>query len=87
MTGSIQGLTFAGHRIDGLIGRGGMGEVYRALHVGLQRTVALKVVAPTLAEEEAVHERFRRECRLAASLTTRPRSRSTRRASTTAGCT
>src|SRR4051794_41981678 len=45
-----------------------MGEVYRALHVGLQRTVALKVVAPMLAEEKAVHERFRRECRLAASL-------------------
>jgi serine/threonine protein kinase len=68
VTGLDPGSEFAGHRIEGLIGRGGMGEVYRALHVGLDRTVALKVVAPMLAEEQAVHERFRRECRLAASL-------------------
>jgi DNA-binding beta-propeller fold protein YncE len=68
VTGLDPGSEFAGHRIEGLIGRGGMGEVYRALHLGLERTVALKVVAPSLAEEAAVHERFRRECRLAASL-------------------
>jgi hypothetical protein len=59
---------FAGHRIETLIGRGGMGEVYRAVHVGLDRTVALKVVAPDLAEEEGIRERFRRECRLAAAI-------------------
>jgi hypothetical protein len=59
---------FAGHRIEALIGRGGMGEVYRAVHLGLERTVALKVVAPNLAEEEGVRERFRRECRLAAAI-------------------
>jgi hypothetical protein len=62
------GAEFAGHRIEALIGRGGMGEVYRALHLGLERTVALKVVAPTLAEEEGIRERFRRECRLAAAI-------------------
>jgi len=45
-----------------------MGEVYRAVHLGLERTVALKVVAPNLAEEEGIRERFRRECRLAAAI-------------------
>ena len=45
-----------------------MGEVYRAVHIGLERTVALKVVAPNLAEEEGIRERFRRECRLAAAI-------------------
>jgi hypothetical protein len=68
VTGFDPGAQFAGHRIDALIGRGGMGEVYRAVHLGLERTVALKVVAPDLAEEEAVRERFRRECRLAAAI-------------------
>ena len=68
MTGLDPGAHFAGHRIEALIGRGGMGEVYRAVHVGLERTVALKVVAPNLAEEEGIRERFRRECRLAAAI-------------------
>jgi hypothetical protein len=68
VTGLEPGAHFAGHRIDALIGRGGMGEVYRAVHIGLERTVALKVVAPSLAEEEGIRERFQRECRLAAAI-------------------
>jgi Protein kinase domain len=68
VTGLDPGAQFAGHRIEALIGRGGMGEVYRAVHLGLERTVALKVVAPNLAEEEGIRERFRRECRLAAAI-------------------
>jgi hypothetical protein len=68
VTGLEPGAQFAGHRIEALIGRGGMGEVYRAVHLGLERTVALKVVAPTLAGEEGIRERFRRECRLAAAI-------------------
>jgi hypothetical protein len=68
VTGLDPGAHFAGHRIEALIGRGGMGEVYRAVHLGLERTVALKVVTPNLAEEEGIRERFRRECRLAAAI-------------------
>lgn len=57
-----------GYRIDALIGRGGMGVVYRALHLHLQRTVALKVLAPELAASEGFRERFLRESRIAAGI-------------------
>ncbi len=62
------GTVFAGHRIDELIGRGGMGVVYRATQLALERTVALKLVAPELAVDEGFRERFKRESRLAASI-------------------
>ena len=62
------GSIFAGYRIDGIVGRGGMGVVYRAWDVALERPVALKVVAPELAEDARFRERFLREARLAASL-------------------
>ena len=51
-----------------LIGRGGMGEVYRALDVRLGRPVALKVLAASAVEDEGSRERLLRESRLAASL-------------------
>ena len=58
----------AGYRIDALIARGGMGVVYRATHLGLERQVALKVIARELVDREGFRERFLRESRLAASL-------------------
>ena len=38
------GAVFAGHRVEGVVGRGGMGVVYRATHLALDRIVALKVI-------------------------------------------
>ena len=63
-----QGDVFAGHRIVGVAGRGGMGVVYRAVQLDLDRAVALKLIAPHLAEDVGFRERFERESRLAASI-------------------
>ncbi len=62
------GTTVAGYRVDAFIARGGMGVVYRATHLGLERPVALKVIARELAERGGFRERFLRESRLAARL-------------------
>jgi protein kinase-like protein len=62
------GSVFAGHRIDTVVGRGGMGVVYRATQLDLDRTVALKVVAPELLSEDGPRERFLQESKLAASI-------------------
>src|SRR5882724_47377 len=62
------GSTIAGHRIDAVIGRGGMGVVYRATDMTLNRVVALKVIAPELAEDPEFRARFERESQLAASI-------------------
>jgi len=62
------GTLFAGHEILGVAGRGGMGVVYRARQLDLDRLVALKVIAPALAEDPSFRERFIRESRVAASI-------------------
>jgi serine/threonine-protein kinase len=62
------GSTLAGYRIESLISKGGMGVVYRATHLGLERPVALKVIARELADRDDFRARFLRESRLAASL-------------------
>jgi DNA-binding beta-propeller fold protein YncE len=62
------GSEVAGYRIEALIARGGMGVVYRATHLGLDRPVALKVIARELADRGGFRERFLRESRLAARL-------------------
>jgi hypothetical protein len=62
------GALIAGYRVDGLAGRGGMGVVYRATQLSLGRTVALKLIAPTLAGDAHFRERFERESRLAAAI-------------------
>ena len=56
------------YRVDAVIARGGMGIVYRATDPALERSVALKVIAPELARDEEFRARFVRESRLAAAL-------------------
>ena len=62
------GSTLAGYRLDELIARGGMGVVYRATQLALDRPVALKVIASHLAAKKDFRDRFLRESRLAARL-------------------
>ena len=63
-----RGFVIGGYRIDELISRGGMGAVYRATNLALNRIYALKVIAPELAGDDQFRERFKREMRIAASL-------------------
>jgi DNA-binding beta-propeller fold protein YncE len=68
MTDLTLGQTLGGYRLDQVAGRGGMGVVYRATQVRLDRVVALKVIAPELASDDPFRERFQREARLLASV-------------------
>jgi predicted Ser/Thr protein kinase len=54
------------------VGRGGMGEIYRATDATLGRAVAIKVLAERYAEDDAVRERFTREALAAARLSGEP---------------
>ena len=62
------GTVFAGHRIEAVIGRGGMGTVYRARDLTLDSDRALKVLDPALARDRGFRDRFQRESRLAAQI-------------------
>src|SRR4051794_24262324 len=66
--GSLIGVTVGGYLVDREIARGGMGVVYQARDVALNRAVALKVITPSLAANRTFRERFRRESRLAAQI-------------------
>jgi serine/threonine-protein kinase len=72
MTASIPhmetGTVLGGYRIDGVAGQGGMGVVYRATQLGLDRQVALKVIAAEFAENLDFRNRFKSEAQLAASI-------------------
>jgi serine/threonine protein kinase len=59
---------FAGYRIERRLGRGGMGILYLAIEPGLERRVALKLIAPEAASEEVFTRRFAEESRIAASI-------------------
>lgn len=64
----MDGTPFGRYRLVELLGRGGMGEVWRAYDTTIGRVVALKVLPAHLADDETFQQRFRREARAAASL-------------------
>ncbi|MEO9328451.1 serine/threonine-protein kinase [Gordonia aurantiaca] len=68
MAGNRVGTQFGPYRLDELLGRGGMGEVYRAYDTVKDRAVALKLLNPGLADDSTYQERFRRESHAAARL-------------------
>jgi len=63
-----EGTPFGRYRLLSMLGRGGMGEVWRAFDTDTQRVVALKVLAPHLADDPQFTQRFRREAFAAAGL-------------------
>ncbi|MEU9270882.1 serine/threonine-protein kinase [Streptomyces sp. NPDC048251] len=64
----LVGRRIAGYRIESEIGRGGMAVVYRAHDLRLDRTVALKLLAPELARNDVFRKRFTHESRVAAAI-------------------
>jgi serine/threonine protein kinase/formylglycine-generating enzyme required for sulfatase activity len=64
----IAGQDFFNYRIDAELGRGGMGIVYKAFHLGLKKAVALKVLPPGAISDETTRLRFLREAESAAAL-------------------
>jgi len=66
---SLIGKTLAGkYRIDARLSEGGMGTVYRGTHVLMDKTVAIKVLRPSLAADEKIVARFSREARAASRI-------------------
>ncbi len=65
---SSPGQTLGNYQLQNLLGRGGMGAVYQALDLRLQRTVAVKVMQPEVAQHEELRQRFIQEARAAAAL-------------------
>ena len=58
----------SGYRVESILGRGGMGVVYRARQLSMERSVALKVLSAEHLADQAFRERFRREGRVASQL-------------------
>ncbi|MDT5247180.1 MAG: eukaryotic-like serine/threonine-protein kinase [Mycobacterium sp.] len=64
----VEGTPFGRYQLIELLGRGGMGEVWRAHDTTIDRVVALKMLLPHYAQDEDFDKRFRREARTAARL-------------------
>lgn len=64
----MDGRPFGRYRLVELLGRGGMGEVWRAHDTVIDRTVAIKMLLPHFAQDKTFEQRFRREARAAARL-------------------
>jgi serine/threonine-protein kinase len=58
----------AQYRLEEVLGQGGMGVVYLAFDTRLERKVAVKIMAPALASDDAFRQRFEREARMAAAI-------------------
>src|SRR5438445_7166023 len=69
MIGSMAGTSLSGrYELEDLLGQGGVAQVYRGTDTVLGRTVAIKILAPQYARDEAFVQRFRREAQAAARL-------------------
>ncbi|MFJ8017736.1 serine/threonine-protein kinase [Streptomyces sp. NPDC096339] len=64
----LRGKQIAGYLVESEIGRGGMAVVYRARDLRLDRTVALKLLAPQLAHDDTFRQRFVHESKVAAAI-------------------
>ncbi len=64
----MEGTAFGRYRLVALLGRGGMGEVWRAYDTATDRTVAVKLLPPGLGDDDTFVQRFRREAHAAARL-------------------
>jgi serine/threonine protein kinase/Tfp pilus assembly protein PilF len=64
----LAGTILGNYKVESLLGRGGMGVVYKAHQISLDRPVALKILPPTLSSDSSFVKRFKREARAVAKL-------------------